>query len=227
MKQFIRLFLSLLALFLCSCEENVNPPEVGDQAFETNENTPAGTIIGVVQAYDLDPGQALSFRIQEGDDTGTFGLDPGAGHITVEDAAMLDYELNTEIVFTVVVGDDGNPPMETAAKITIVLSDVNEFAPHVEDQVFEIQEGTSAGALIGIIQASDQEQHQQLRFAILSGDENEVFALDEVTGALSVKDPAAFDSQLNSDLSFTVLVRDLHIDTKTDTALITVTITTN
>ncbi|MFH0757716.1 MAG: cadherin repeat domain-containing protein [Bacteroidota bacterium] len=224
MKEIFLLFLLLAAIFFCSCEENINPPEVGDQQFTTNENTPAGTIIGVVQAYDLDPGQTLFFRIKESDNTGSFEVDPGGGHITVADPTMLDYETNTELGFTILVTDDGKPPMETAAKITILLKDENEFAPVVEDQVFEIQEGAVMGALIGVILASDQEQHQPLRFTILSGNEGNVFALDDETGALTVNDPAAFDTGVNTQLILTVLVRDLHIDSKTDTALITVNI---
>ncbi len=224
MKEVNLLFLCLAAIFFCSCEENINAPEVGDQQFTTQENTPAGTIIGVVQAYDLDPGQALSFRIRESDDTGTFSIDPGGGHITVEDPAPLDYETNTELVFTILVTDDGKPPMETAALITVFLKDVNEFAPVVDDQVFEIQEGAVMGALIGVIMASDREQQQPLRFTIMSGNKGNAVALDEVTGALTVNDPAAFDTGANKQLMFTVLVRDLHIDSKTDTALITVNI---
>lgn len=227
MKQVILLFSTLAALFFCSCEKNINAPEVGDQEFMVDENTLAGTIIGVVQAYDLDPGQALSFRILESDDTGTFEIDSGGGHLSIKDPALLDYELNTELVFTVIVTDDGNPPMETAAEITIVLSDVNEFAPVVEDQAFEIQEGAEMGALIGTIQASDPEAHQLLLYTILSGDEDEVFALDGETGVLTVNDPTAFDSKVNDQLVFTVQVRDLQTFSKTDTALITVTINPN
>ena len=205
-----------------SCNENVNAPEVSDQEFSVAENTPAGTIIGVVAAYDLDPGQALSYEILDGNEAGTFGIDSTSGHLTVEDPAMLDYETNPEIIFTVVVADDGNPVMESTAIITVVLKDVNEFAPVVEDQVFEIEEGAASGALIGIIQASDKETHQQLLYMILSGNEEGIFALDDETGALTVNDPAAFDSQVSQQFELTVLVRDIHLDSKTDTAVIIV-----
>ena len=54
--------------------------------------------------------------------------------------------------------------------------------------------------------------------------ENEAFEIDGQTGILTVNDPAAFDFNVNQQLSLTVMVRDLHIDSKTDTALITVNI---
>ncbi len=215
----------VLLVSLSACEkENLNEPEVSDQEFSVDENTPAGTIIGTVSAYDLDEGQSLSFAIRGGNDAGTFEIDAAAGQISVADPAMLDYELNTEIILTVVVSDDGKPVKESTAIITIILNDVNEFAPVVEDQTFEIEEGPAAGDLIGMIQATDQEAHQSLLYAIIAGNEEEIFALDDHTGALTVHDPSAFNYQLNQQLLITVLVRDLHINSKTDTAIITVNI---
>jgi hypothetical protein len=215
----------VLVAGISACEkENLNEPEVSDQEFSVDENTPAGTIIGTVSAYDLDEGQSLSFAIREGNDAGTFEIDPAAGQISVADPAMLDYELNTEIIFTVVVSDDGKPVKESTATITVTLNDVNEFAPVVEDQTFEIEEGPAAGDLIGMIQATDQEAHQSLVYAIIAGNEEEIFTLDDHTGALTVHDPSAFDYQLNQQLLITVMVRDIHIDSKTDTAIITVNI---
>jgi hypothetical protein len=123
-----------------------------------------------------------------------------------------------------VVADDAKAPKESTATMTVSLNDVNEFAPVVEDQTFEIEEDPASGALIGTILASDQESHQALLFTILSGNENEVFALDNATGDLTVNEPSAFNHQLNPQLVITVLVRDIHLDSKTDTAAITVNI---
>lgn len=219
-------YLTLLFLAMAghSCNENVNPPELTDQEFTVAENTPAGTIIGVVAAYDLDPGQALSYKIVEGNEEGTFGIDHSSGHLTVENSVVLDYETNREIKFTVVVSDDGDPVMESTAIMTVILEDVNEFAPVVEDQTFDIEEGPASGALIGIIEASDRETHQLLLYMILSGNEKGIFALDDETGALTVNDPAAFDYQVVQQFALTVLVRDIHVDSKSDTASITVNV---
>jgi hypothetical protein len=210
---------------IVACEkENLNAPAVSDQEFTTDENTPAGTIIGTVNAYDLDQGQSLSYAIIEGNDAGTFGIDARAGQVSVEDPLLLDYELNREFNMTVKVSDDGKPVMSSTATITVILKDVNEFAPVVEDQVFEIEEDPAAGTVIGTIQASDPETHQLLSYVILTGNEEDIFNLDDQTGVLSVNDPSAFVYQLNQQLVITVLVRDLHIDSKSDTAIITVNI---
>jgi len=225
MKIFTRIVVFIsCGLALLSCEENINAPEVSDQEFSINENAPSGTPVGVVDAYDLDEGQGFSYGILEGNEGGTFSIDPKMGLISVADPLLLDYETTTAITFTVVVSDDARDPKESSANITVSLNDLNEFAPVVDDQTFEIQEDPASGALIGMIQASDQEAHQSLLFTILSGNDNEVFALDETTGALSVNDPAAFDYLVNKQFMITVHVRDIHLDSKTDTAIITVNV---
>jgi hypothetical protein len=205
-----------------ACKENINEPTVEDQVFEVDENTPTGTIIGVIEAYDLDPGQALSFSILPEDLDGTFSLDPRGGQIMVENPTLLDYEITVVKYFHVVVGDDGKPPKESEALITVNIRDVNEYAPVIEDQSFDIEEDPEAGALVGIIEVSDPEPHQGLLLTILSGNENSAFSLDGTTGALTVNNPAVFDSQVNPQLVLTVQVRDIVIDSKTDTGIITV-----
>jgi len=207
-----------------SCTRNLNEPEVQNQFFNIDENTPAGTIFGVVDAYDVDNGSVLSFSIGDGNDQGTFEVDSHGGHLSVLDPAMLDYELNEKIRFTIVVSDNGNPALESSATITVSLKDINEFAPVVEDQSFEIAAGALKGALIGTVSASDEEAHQALLYSILSGNESHQLALDDETGILTVNDPGAFDEALEQPMELSILVRDMHINSKTDSAIITIII---
>ena len=164
-------------------------------------------------------------RLQDGNGDGTFRIDSISGLIKVADPLLLDYELQADIIFTVVVSDDHKrDPMETAVSITVHLNDQNEFAPVMEDQQFEITEHPAKNDLIGIIQASDQETHQGLSYTILSGNENLIVVLESETGSMTVNEPMAFDFDLYQQIDFRVMVRDLHLDSKTDTAKITVMI---
>jgi hypothetical protein len=214
--------LFLVMCTISSCNHNLNAPEVSDLVIEIDENTPEGTIIGALVAYDLDEGQLLSYGIRDGNQEGTFEMDAFSGHISVADPRLLDYETITELQFTAAVTDDGKPPMESLATVTVALNDVNEFAPVMDDQTFEIEEGPAAGQLIGMIRATDPETHQALLYTILTGNEDEAFLLIGETGILKVNDPAPFDHQTHPQFILTVLVRDIHIDSKTDTAVITV-----
>jgi hypothetical protein len=207
-----------------SCKENLNEPVVEDQEFEVEENAPAGTIVGVVIAYDLETDQTLSYRICSGNEGGTFALDAGSGHLTVEDPSLLDYEERTALEFEVAVSDDGDPPLESKANIKVTIKDLNEYPPVVNDQSFQIEANPEPNALIGMIEASDPETQQGLIFTIISGNEDNLVSLDSGTGALRVQNASAFRVEEDTQFKFGVQVRDLHIDSKSDTAEITVTI---
>ena len=60
---------------------------------------------------------------------------------------------------------------------------------------------------------------------MLGRDADQIVLLDENSGELRVADPSAFDSAVTDQVVLTVLVRDIHIDTLTDTALVTIIIT--
>ncbi len=205
-----------------SCSGNLNEPEVDNQFFTIDENLPAGTLFGVVDAYDVDNGTVLSYAILDGNEEGTFDLDSHGGFLSVADPALLDYELNEKISFTVEVSDNGDPVLTSTATITVSLNDLNEFAPVMENQSFEITAGAGKGTLIGMILASDQEAHQALLYSIVSGNDSDQVALDHETGKLTVNDPAAFENALEQSMVLNVLVRDMHIDSKTATAVISI-----
>jgi hypothetical protein len=212
----------LLFLFMVSCEENINEPVVENQVFSLDENAPRGTVVGLVDAYDLDIGQILSFSIAGGNDEGTFSIDSASGLVVVEDPAQLDYEMHTQLSFTVKVADDGDPVLESTANVTVSLKDINEFAPVMEDQAFDVEEGAAAGTLVGTLDASDPETQQALMFFILNGNEAGVFSLGDQTGELSVLNSEAIDYQLNPQFLLTVMVRDVHVNSLTDTAAVTI-----
>ena len=92
----------------------------------------------------------------------------------------------------------------------------------MEDQTFELVESPTKGDTVGIIEANDPEIHQQLHFTVVSGNKGNIFTLDAETGVLMVNDPVGFDSDINQQLLLIVKVRDIHLDSKTDTAQISI-----
>lgn len=224
--RYLTIFFLLIAAIIVStsCSGNLNEPEVENQFFTIDENLPEGTVFGVVDAYDLDNGSVLSYAILDGNEAETFAIDSHGGHLSVADPAMLDYEQNEKISFTVVVSDNGDPVMESTAIMTVSLNDLNEFAPVVEDQVFNIAAGALKGDLIGVVEASDPEVHQELSFTIMEGNDNGEVLLDDQSGSLTVNDTKAFETTSVTPIILTVLVRDLHISSKTDTAIIEINI---
>ncbi|MEM7028056.1 MAG: cadherin domain-containing protein [Chloroflexota bacterium] len=111
-------------------------PQIADQTFNLDENSPNGAVVGTVVASDPDDGQTLSYTITTGtanfNNGGTanfnnaFAINATTGAITVATSSALDFETTRTFTLTVQVTDDGAPPMSNSAQITITLNDVAE-----------------------------------------------------------------------------------------------------
>ncbi|MEZ6135007.1 MAG: Ig-like domain-containing protein [Pirellulaceae bacterium] len=83
--------------------ESVNDlPEVTPANFVVAENSPVGTLVGVIEAIDVD-GDELEFSLV-GEGVEAFAIDD-TGRISVLDAALLDYETHPVFDLEVVVSD--------------------------------------------------------------------------------------------------------------------------
>ncbi|MBO6596501.1 MAG: tandem-95 repeat protein, partial [Pseudomonadales bacterium] len=108
-------------------------PVVNDQAFDVDENTANGTVIGTVVAFNEesvgctppDPGcQTITFDV-----TGTaFDIDDD-GILTVKNVNDLDREATDSLVVIVTVTDDGTPVESDTANITVSVNPVNDNTP--------------------------------------------------------------------------------------------------
>jgi hypothetical protein len=109
-------------------------PVIADQSFAVDENSPAGTVVGILVASDPDPDSVLVFSVTGGSGETAFAVDPDSGEITVADAAQLDFEAAASLTLEVTVTDDGG--LAASATITIEINDVNEapVAGPLDDQ---------------------------------------------------------------------------------------------
>jgi len=120
------------SLVLISCDKNKFTPSINDQQFSVEENSPAGTLIGLVEAYDQDECQKLTFEIIDGNDEGTFKIDAASVLLSVNNPGNLDYESHTQIALTISVSDGHDKrPLESTAIVTINIINVLE-ASHFE-----------------------------------------------------------------------------------------------
>ncbi|MEA3476866.1 MAG: LamG-like jellyroll fold domain-containing protein [Bacteroidota bacterium] len=116
----------VLSTLFFSCDKNEFAPEMADQEFTIAENSPVGTIIGIVNASDGDEGQQLSFEITDGNEDGAFSIDPQSGTLSVADSTCFDFELNEQLTILVQVNDDHSQSMSATASITVSITDVFE-----------------------------------------------------------------------------------------------------
>ena len=91
--------------------------------------------------------------------------------------------------------------------------------PSLADQTFSIDEGADAGAEVGTVAASDDDD-DALSFGITAGNDAGFFAITETTGAITTT--AVLDYEAATSYSLTVEVSD---ETETSTATVTVAVT--
>ena len=192
-------------------------PLVNDQAFTVNENSAAGTVVGTVQAYDVDPGQTLTYVITSGNTNNAFAINSATGQITV--AGTLDYETLNNFVLTVLVTDNGTPSLSDTAQVTIGVNDVND-PPLINDQYFRVDEHAGAGTVVGTVLASDPDAGQTLAYAITGGNTGDTFAINPATGEITVVVP--LDHETQNLYALTVEVTDDATPSLSDTATVTI-----
>ncbi len=136
--------------------------------------------------------------------TGTFaGLNEG-------DTFLHDGQTYT-ISYT---GGDGNDVVVT----------VGNAAPVVNDQSFGVDENSSIGTSVGTVVAADDDTADSLSYAITGGNTGGAFAINAMTGEITVATPAAVDFETNPVFSLTVEVTDDSGAMASDTATVTITL---
>ena len=108
-----------------NCRPEDEPPVVEDQSFSIDENSPDGTVVGSIVFSDPDEsrGDVVTLTVTGGSGATAFAVE-GAGTITVDDSAQLDFETTPSFTLDVEVSDLAG--MTDTALITIDLNDVPE-----------------------------------------------------------------------------------------------------
>ncbi len=130
---------------------NESRPVIADQTLSIDENSVAGTSVGVVVARDDDPDDTLTYRIAEGNTNRAFEMDAENGALTVGDGSELDHETTPSYTLIVEVSDGENTGTAT---ITVEVDDLNEERLEVRDQGFSVDENSPGGTSVGTVTAS-------------------------------------------------------------------------
>ena len=192
---------------------NQPPTITSNSNFSVSENT---TTVGIITVEDVD-GDNLSFSITNGADQALFTIDSNSGELTFnnapdfETAADADADNNYQVQVSVTDGSE-----IVTQDLTVSVTDVDEAnneAPTIDDAIFTVDENSASGTQIGIINATDPE-NEALTFAIISGnldldnDNNLAFAIDSLTGAITVNDSDDLDFKTNPSFNLEVTVTD-------------------
>ncbi|NJN88763.1 MAG: hypothetical protein HC881_23865 [Leptolyngbyaceae cyanobacterium SL_7_1] len=190
-------------------------PTLQPSAFALAEQSATGTAVGTVIASDPENG-AIAYALTagnpdtDGDGIAAFALNPTTGVITVADGDELDFEQSPNFNLTVQVTD--NVGQSVAGSVAINLVDVSE-APTLQTNLFEVSENSPDGTPVGQMQATDP-QGNPISYSIsagnpdLDGDGVAGFAIDSLTGTITVADSGDLDYERNPSNILTIAAQN-------------------
>lgn len=175
-------------------DENDHSPQFTRTSYEAtlDENTPVGSSVLKVAATDKDEGKN-SFVTYAIANSGPlpFTIDPFTGVISTSE--HLDYELMKRRYHLRVWASDSGSPFSQVSEcpVTITLNNVNDNIPLFERVGCNttLPLDLPVGHTVVELSAIDSDELQQLRYVIESGNELQVFGIDSVSGAITLKQP--------------------------------------
>ena len=198
-------------------------PQIQNQFFQINENSPNGTTVGTAVATDPNAGQTLTFSILSGNTNNAFTINPNTGAITVANTSSVNYEITPSFFLTVKVQDNGTGNLSSQAIVTVTILNLNEF-PLINNQVFPVNENAINTTSVGRVLASDQDAGQVLTYSILSGNTNNAFSINASSGTITVATSAALNFEITPLFSLVVKVQDNGIGNLASQAVITISL---
>ena len=184
-------------------------PTLLTREVDTDENVANGTVLGVLNALDVDAGDngLIGFRLVGTIPGQAVSINPATGELRVNNSSYFNFETRTQFVVSVEVFDQGSPSLSSRSDVTISLRDVNE-APRIVTEQLAVGELAEAGTVVGTIQVSDPDAGQTHTFHWAEGFVSEEFVLDEQSGELSVAEGANLSFAEKPLHTLELLVRD-------------------
>ena len=190
-------------LFALDLENLAAPSDILLSNKSIPENTPKGTLVGVLTTVDSDLG-----------DSAFYSLVPGAGDSgndffqivgeRLEIKKPLDFEATPTISIRVRSTDSGGLFKENVFSISV--TNVNE-APAVNPATFTLPESAGNGVSVGVVTASDPDAGSVFTWSIVSGNVDGAFAINS-SGRITVADRTKLDFEVRPSYDLVVQAMD-------------------
>ncbi|XP_067374431.1 protocadherin beta-11-like [Channa argus] len=196
---------------------NDNAPFIGVMSFTSplSEDSPPGTIIGIINVKDLDSGDngQVTCKIEQ---NAPFNIKSTLrNYYTLVTDTLLDRESVSEYNITVVATDAGIPSLSTKRSFHLQISDVNDNAPVFSQRGYTafISENNSPGVSVLKISAEDPDENQNARISYILADSiidgypvSHCVSVNAETGVIQAVRP--FDYEQIKQLVFIVKAQD-------------------
>lgn len=167
-------------------------------------STQPGQNILRVKANDADDSAngEIVYSFPREQDKPKFRIHPSTGMVTV--TSSLAQENGRVYRLEVLATDKGNPPLSARGLIEFRIGDLSDLAPVLKFQNdsydIVVQENSASGTeVIQVTAVRSDGRRQQVVYSIGSGNDLQIFSIDEETGVLRVNDPSKLDAELSND----------------------------
>ncbi|CAM4658808.1 unnamed protein product [Lepidochelys kempii] len=203
---------------------NDNPPSfISPKLTYIPENTPIDTIVFRAQATDPDSGPNSYIEYTLLRPLGNkFSIGTIDGEVRL--IGELDREAVANYTLTVVATDKGQPCLSSSTDVVVVVLDINDNNPLFAQKLYKVEvgENTLTGTDLTQVFATDGDEgtNGQVRYSIISGNTNNEFRIDSVTGMITVAKP--LDREKKPFYSLTVQSSDRGSSPRTDTTTVSI-----
>ncbi|NXT95411.1 PCD23 protein, partial [Anhinga rufa] len=194
---------------------NDNPPVFLTKSDKVtiSHTQPPGTAVYIAHAEDKDSGLngAIKYSIAS-KQSNAFSIDPSLGVVNLTRTVFA--EKQHEYTLHITAEDCGSPPltsllMHDSLAAKIVILDINDNSPSFTSSPLSyVMEDVEVGFLVHRIIAKDPDEGRngQVTYHILSGNDDEAFVLDKITGLLTTA--KLLDREIQERYSLTVMALD-------------------
>ncbi|MEM9003636.1 MAG: cadherin domain-containing protein, partial [Cyanobacteria bacterium P01_F01_bin.86] len=197
-------------------------PLIADSIFETAVD---GDTVITVLAEDDDAGDLVAYSIVAGNESGAFTIDSETGIITIANADQINSDITSEFTLTVqAVDNNGGQSLADQVDVIVDVINVNQAPEFDPVDAFSIDENSAVDTVVGTISATDADVGDTLTFSIISGNDNEAFAIDPTSGQITVANSDAIDAETQPQFELEVQVTDDGSPFGVDTATVTIDI---
>lgn len=217
-------FTSTAQVSIILLDVNDSPPTfISPKVTYVPENTPIDTIVFKAQATDPDsgPNSYIEYSLLRplGNKFSIGSID-GEVRLTGE----LDREAVSNYTLTVVATDKGQPSLSSSTDVVVVVLDINDNNPLFAQKLYKVEVGENTLTGTDLIQVfatdGDEGTNGQVRYAIVSGDANNEFRIDSVTGVITVAKP--LDREKKPSYTLTVQSADRGSSPRTNTTTVNI-----
>ncbi|XP_062870798.1 cadherin-23-like [Trichomycterus rosablanca] len=155
---------------------NDNKPSIAilSMSGSISEESPAGTVIAMINVNDLDAGLNGQVHCIINENFPFSITSTSISFFSLITDQELDREKNAEYNITVTCSDEGDPPLSSSTSLRLHISDVNDNAPAFDRNNYEVYlvENNPPGLSIFSLKASDADSNQNAHVSYILEDSN-------------------------------------------------------